>query len=116
MLTVGGTVSTANVRLADAELPAASIALTVKVCAPSTSGALVYWLGAGAHGAKLPLSILPSLPTAPESVNWKLGVMLLVGPVGPEIMLTVGGTVSTINMRLADAVLPAASIALTVKV
>ena len=46
----------------------------------------------------------------------KLAEVLLTAPDGPESMLTLGATVSTVQVRVAVLLLPAASIALTWKV
>src|SRR6185437_6971933 len=49
----------------------------------------------------------------PAVVNVKVGVLSLVKPVGPPVIVTVGATVSSENARLAVPTLPAASIART---
>src|SRR5262245_5342719 len=49
-------------------------------------------------------------------VNVHVGVASFVGPFGPPVIVTVGCTVSTLNVALALAVLPAASVTRTVNV
>jgi hypothetical protein len=49
----------------------------------------------------------------PPVVNVNVGVESFVAPVGPPVIVTVGAAVSTVNIRLADAVFPAASVTVT---
>jgi hypothetical protein len=52
----------------------------------------------------------------PPVVNPNVGVLSLVGPFGPEVIVTVGAPVSTENARVADPLFPAASVTVTVNV
>ena len=91
----GGVVSTVNARLAgDASVfPAASVARTSKVCAPSASTADVNGV---AHEANTPESTRHS-NVEPDSVavNENVGVLSLVAPDGPAVIVVSGGVVST---------------------
>ncbi len=51
-----------------------------------------------------------------DTVKANDGVVRFVGPVGPDVIVTVGAVVSTVNDRDAVPMLPAASVALTVTV
>ena len=75
------------------------MARTAKVCAPSLSAARV--LGE-VQAFQLPPSTLHSkLAPVSGELNPKVGVLSLVGPVGPEVMLVSGPAVSTLKLRLA---------------
>jgi hypothetical protein len=113
-VTVGGVVSTVQVCVAVPVLPAGSVAVTVKV-----------WLPAATVLLKLPLlqavaAALSSLQSKVEpdllEVKAKLAVVLLVGFAGLVVSVTVGGVVSTVQVWVAVPVLPAGSVAVTVKV
>jgi hypothetical protein len=113
-VTVGGLVSTVHVWVAVPVLPAGSVAVTVKV-----------WLPAATVALKLPLlqaavAALSSLQSKVEfallEVKAKLAVVLLVGLAGLFVSVTVGAVVSTVHVWVAVPVLPAGSVAVTVKV
>jgi hypothetical protein len=52
----------------------------------------------------------------PPVVNPNVGVLSLVGPLGPDVIETVGATVSTEKARVADPLFPTASVTVTVNV
>ena len=111
----GGVVSTVNDRLAGvgSVLPAASVARTSKVCAPSASTAVVNGV---LHEPQAPPSTRHSnVEPVSVAVNENVGVLSVVVPVGPAVIVVSGGVVSTVNDRLAGvgSVLPAASVART---
>jgi hypothetical protein len=133
--TGSGTACTVNVRRAastpnveaglGSALPAWSIARTWNVCVPGPSGGVV---NGEAHGVNAPPSMLHSKrdPGSLE-VNSKVGVLSLVEPEGPAVIIVSGGVVSpggggggalTVKPRLAGvaSTLPAASRARTSKV
>jgi hypothetical protein len=121
---LGACVSTVNERVAGeaSVLPAASVARTDTLCAPSLSALVVHGLVQVAHDPEStrhwnvePLSV---------AVNANVGVLSLVGPLGPEpivvsgAVVSGGGAVLTVNVRLAGvaSVLPATSVARIVTV
>src|SRR5918996_2295943 len=109
----GAAVSTVIARLAGlpSVLPAASVARTSNVCAPSDNAPVVC---GDVQAAKAALSTR-HWKFAPGSLeNPNVGVESLVNPVGPESIVVCGAAVSTVIARLAAApVLPAASVART---
>ena len=121
MVVSGGVVSevsTVNARLAGVAsvLPAASVARTSKVCAPRLNAPVV---NGDVHGANAAASTRHSnVEPASVAVNEKLGVVSLVTPLGPAVIVVSGAVVSTVNDRLAGvgSMLPAGSIARTSKV
>jgi hypothetical protein len=114
----GAAVSIVNARLATeaSTLPAASVARTSKVRAPSASAAGVY---GDVHAVKDAASMRHwNVALASGEEKLKVGVLSAVGPTGPAVMVVSGGIVSTVKLRL-DAVwsmIPTWSIALTSKV
>jgi len=116
MVTLGPMVSTVKERLAtDPTFPRESVARTSKVCAPSDR---VLAVKGELHDEKLALSILHSrLASVSLGEKAKVGVESLVGPWGPESIVTLGPVVSTVNDRLAGGPgLPSASVAWAWKV
>ena len=96
----GASVSTENARLAgvSSTLPAASVARTSKVCAPSVSAAVVR---GEPHVANAAASTRHS-KLAPASLeNAKVGVESLVSPLGPASTVVSGGVVSTVQACVA---------------
>jgi hypothetical protein len=90
----GGAVLTVNERLAgDASaFPAASVARTETLCAPSLSALVVHAL---VHVAQDPASTRhANVEPGSVAVNAKVGVLSLVVPDGPDVMLVSGGVVS----------------------
>jgi hypothetical protein len=121
---LGAAVSTLQVRVAGvaSTLPAASLALTEKVCDPLESP--VRFLGE-VHVVKFPASSLHSkVEPDSEEENVNEADVLLTEPEGPEPMVVSGGVVSgggavlIVQVRVAGvaSTLPAASVALTEKV
>jgi hypothetical protein len=120
----GAVVSTVKDRLAggSSTLPAGSLARTSKVCWPSLNNTVVY---GERHEANCSVSTRHSnVEPVSSAANANVGVLFLVSPEGPEVIVVCGGvvsggvTVSTVNERLAGvaSVLPAVSIARTPKV
>src|ERR687895_580307 len=108
----GAAVSTANARLAAPPvLPAASVARTSNVCAPSDNAPVVC----GEVQAAKAAASTRHWKLAPASLEKpNVGVESPVRPVGPESIVVCGAAVSTVKARLAAApVLPAASVART---
>jgi hypothetical protein len=99
--------------------PAASVARTETLCAPSASAAVVHGLVHVAHGPESTWHAKAELGSFEENAN--VGVLSSVGPFGPELSVVSGGVVSagapvsTVNERLAGdgSVLPATSVART---
>ncbi|XSF08636.1 hypothetical protein VZP55_30365 [Myxococcus faecalis] len=118
MVVSGATVSTVHVRVAGvpSTLPALSRARTASVWLPWDR---LLNVAGEVHAANVPPSRLHS-KSAGVSVEVKANVALFefVVPVGPEVMLVSGATVSTVQVRLAGVAskLPAASTARTCKV
>ena len=118
----GGVVSTAVSTVKSREagvgsvLPAVSVARTSKVWAPSVSAAVVCGEVQAAN-ASLSMRHLKVEPVSVESKE-KVGVLSLVVPVGPPVIVVFGGAVSTVKSREAGvgSVLPAVSVARTSKV
>ena len=103
-------------------LPAASLALTSKVCCPSVRA--LYSLGEEQALQPLPAVVWASVASRRHSKvalascgeeKAKLAVRYLTRPEGPELMSVSGAAVSTVNVRAAGlaSTLPAASLALT---
>ena len=112
----GAAVSTVKLRLAASPVfPAASVARTSNVCAPSASTSVVCSDVQAANGA---VSTRQSRLAPGSLANANVGVASFVRPAGPPVMATVGATVSTVKLRLAGvaSTLPAASVARTSKV
>src|SRR3712207_521880 len=90
MFVCGIVVSTVKVRLAGvgSTFPAGSIARTSIVCSPSASSGLVYGVGQEAK----PASSIRHSKVEPGSVeaNSKVGVLMLVGPLGPAANVVSG--------------------------
>ncbi len=108
---VGAAVFTVKDKLAVPMLPTVSMASTSRLCGPSTRGALV---NGEVQGANEPPSIRHWAPAAPSTVNTKLGVFVVkFVSLGGTGTVTTGGPVSTTKEKLADALLPAASVART---
>src|ERR671915_2562138 len=109
----GAAVSTVKARLAGlvSVLPAASVARTSNVCAPSDNAPVVC----GEVQAAKAAASTRHWKLAPASLeNPNIGVESPVKPVGPESIVVCGAAVSTVIARLAAApVLPAASVART---
>ncbi len=77
-------------------LPAASVARTTSVWAPSTSAAAV---NGAPHGANVAVSTLHSTVVGlPLVVKSKLGVLSPVSPDGPLVIVTVGAVRSTVQV------------------
>ncbi|HEX6618804.1 MAG TPA: hypothetical protein VF024_04050 [Solirubrobacteraceae bacterium] len=73
-------------------LPAASVARTETLCAPSARAPVVHGL---VQSAQAPASTRHSKTEfASVAVNAKLGVLSVVVPVGPDVMAVSGGVVS----------------------
>ena len=90
-------------------LPAASTARTDSVCAPGLSCGVVNGFGqvVCATPSRLHSNVAPA---SDENVN--VGVVSLVGPLGPPVIVVLGSPVSTVTVRfVAPLVLVAASIA-----
>jgi hypothetical protein len=119
----GATVSTVNDRVAGDEsvFPAASVARTATVCAPSVSAAVVHGLVQLVDG--LESTRQRNVDDVSLEVKANVGVLSFVGPFGPEMILVSGRVVSgggavavfTVTGRVAGvgSVLPAASVART---
>src|SRR5918996_2667883 len=93
----GAAVSTVIARLAGlvSVLPAASVARTSNVCAPSDNAPVVC---GEVQAAKAPASTR-HWKLAPASLeNPNVGVESLVRPVGPEVIVAGGATVSTVQV------------------
>src|SRR5918999_2167108 len=92
----GAAVSTVIVRLAGlvSVLPAASVARTSKVWAPSDNAAVVCGEPQAANAA----ASTRHWKLAPASLeNPKVGVESFVSPLGPDVMVVCGPSVSTIH-------------------
>jgi len=112
IVTTGLTVSTENARVALPVLPAASVTRTSNTCAPSASATVV---AGDVHVVNVPVSTRHAVAMGePAVVNVKLGVVTLVAPVGPPVIVTVGATVSVVHVNVAAAPwLPNGSVART---
>src|SRR5262249_39527313 len=113
MLTVGTVVSTTNMFCVMAELVAASLAVAVTVCEPSVK---VVGMGSVQRPEESATNIVgepPSIPTltllpgsaVPCTVCM---AMLVVSPLAGSVMPTMGGTVSTVKVDVAEPVIPLA--------
>ncbi|HSR99754.1 MAG TPA: hypothetical protein VLM79_22025 [Kofleriaceae bacterium] len=109
----GAVPSTVNVVAPVPGLPAASVARTVTVWAPSASDAAVNGEMQVARGPPSTWHWIDVAP--PVTVNDTLGVRSLVGD-ATAATVTTGGTVSTVNVVASVPGLPAASVARTVTV
>ncbi len=110
MVTTGATPSTVQVRVAAGPvLPAASVAVTEKVCGPlpsepSGQGEAQGWAG--------PPSSTQEKLDASLAVKPNVDAPIPTVPVGPLVMLAVGATVSTVQVResgVGSARMPAAT-------
>src|SRR5690349_11187777 len=105
MLTTGATVSTVNAREAgDASTaPAASMARRRGVCAPWVSVAVVCGDAQALQALATVVSIAHwKVEPGSVDVNVNVGVVLLVGPLGPPVMLVFGGPLAlTTKLRVA---------------
>ncbi len=114
----GAVVSTVQVRAAGvgSGLPAASLAVTVRVCEPSLRA--VYGWG-DRHGvAAAPSSLHWNVEPASLDENVNVALALLTRVEGPLSIDVLGAVVSTVQLRVAGvgSGLPAASVAVTLKV
>jgi hypothetical protein len=109
----GAVVSTVNVTVAGdaSKLPAASVARTSNVCAPSLSGGDVKGVGHGAKPWASNWHANVAFGSSDENVN--VGVGLLVGLDGPESIVVSGAVMSTVNDLSSGvrSIFPAASLA-----
>src|SRR4051812_34150345 len=117
MFVTGNVVSIDQVRDSSVRstLPAASFARTSSVCEPSARSGNS---SSDAQGDQSPVSSLHSkpAPVSPvENSNVASAVVATLPSVGPSSIVVSGGTVSTVQWRVAGdaSVLPAASVALT---
>src|SRR5690349_2018398 len=98
MVVSGGVVSTVNVALAGVPScrPAASIARTRNVCWAWVCAGSVIGVVQAAYAALSTWhwNVVP----ASEEVNWNVGVLSFVSPVGPAVIVVFGGVVSTVNV------------------
>ena len=96
-------------------LPAGSVARTSNVCGPSPNGPTLYGLS---HCCQSSLSSLHSNSTPASLVNAKCALVLELVEGGASVMVTRGGVVSTVIVRLAGlaSVLPVWSVARASKV
>ena len=115
--TLGARVSTVIERLAGvaSALPATSVARASKLCAPSASAAVVC---GEVQAAKAAASTRHSNDDPASEANENVGVLSLVVPLGPAVIVVSGGVVSTVNERVAGeaSTLPEASFARTANV
>jgi hypothetical protein len=112
--TVTGTVSTTHDQVAARPtLPAGSIAETVKRCEPS--GSLVKnWPPRQGWGSLS--TVQANVDPCSSELNANVATGLFVGLAGPRAMVTMGGTVSTVQIQLDGwPTFPAASVAETVR-
>ena len=97
---------------------ALSMARTSKLCPPAESGLEGVWLAPGPEQAPNAWESKRHRKVEPDSLdeNLKVGVVSVVDPEGPEVIVVWGGTVSTVKDRDTIALsFPGASIALTEK-
>ena len=115
IVTVGGVVSIVQVALALPVFPAVSVAVTVKVWLPAASGpAYVFGL---VHAVAVPPSSLQvNVEPVFELVKLKVAEVRFVGLSGCAVIVTVGGVVSIVQFAVTLPVLPAGSVAVTLKV
>ena len=92
----GATVSTVQVKATGlgSPLPARSVALTSKVCPPSSRSAYACPLS---HSIHSPASSRQSKLAASFALNSKLGARSLLGSDGPVSIVVTGATVSTVH-------------------
>ena len=114
----GAAVSTVKLRDAGvaSTFPAASVARTSKVCAPSASDAVVSGVEHEPHAP--PSTRHSKLEPGWSAENANVGVASFVGPDGPLSIVVSGAAVSTVKLRDAGvgSTLPAGSVARTSKV
>ena len=89
----GGVVPTVNERVAGVAsvLPASSVARTATVCGPLDSAAVVHGLVQSAHA---PESTRHSNTAPASDVKAKVGVLSVIVPVGPEVIVVSGAVPS----------------------
>src|SRR5262249_31393140 len=110
---VGGAVSTVNDADAVAELPAASVARTAIVRAPS---ARPFAVNGDVHAANAPVSTAHAIATASAPALKATATSALATCAGGALVIaTAGGTVSTVQLNCAVDRLPTASLARTSK-
>jgi hypothetical protein len=113
-----GVVSTVQVWVAGlaSVFPAASFALTSKVCEPSERSLNV--LGASQAAKVAPSRLHSKVESFSVEENSKVAEALFTLPEGPSLMVVSGAVVSTVKVRVAadESSLPAASVAFTSKV
>jgi hypothetical protein len=114
IVTTGGVVSTLQLLVSVAVLPAASVACTVNWWPPSPRAEIVRGDVQTASGP--PSRLHASATAPPPEVNAKVAVVELVAAGGPLVIATVGATVSIVQLNDAVAALPTGSVARTVKV
>jgi hypothetical protein len=117
----GGVVSTVNERAAGeaSVLPATSVARTDTLCAPSLRALVVHGLAQLAHDPESTRHSNTELASLAANAN--VGVLSVVVPVGPDVIVVSGAVVSgggaalTVKERVAGdaSVLPATSVART---
>ncbi|MDO9173558.1 MAG: hypothetical protein Q7V62_02065 [Actinomycetota bacterium] len=110
----GVPVSIVKLRVADPELPAVSLAVTVTECGPSLSTGVVN--GELQESAAPPSTAqVVVLGFASDTANVTLGVLSAsAAPAVGALIETTGSTVSTLNETVADPTLPARSVCRTV--
>ncbi len=111
IVTVGWMVSTLKVTLTECVFPALSSASTTTVCVP-WSRAEKEWLAVMLSGENPSVSILYRKPARPEVRSLPVQLTNTVvdeelKPLDGEVMETLGSTVSTVNLMVSTAVLPA---------
>src|SRR2546423_3580288 len=95
---------------------ALSVALTSKLWLPGDSAAEGVWLAPGPEQAANASKSKRHWKVEPDSLEAKVnvGVLSVVGPEGPAVIVVCGAWVSTLNNRARTALsFPGASIALT---
>ena len=109
--TRGSSVSTVKLRVSVFWLPAVSLTRTVNVCEPSGRA---LELNGDVQAANAAASTWQAMVDgAPVVVNVKMGVLTFVGPLGPDVIVTVGPVVTTLKVRESIPMLPAASVTRT---
>ena len=109
--TVGAVVSIVQVEVALPVLPTVSVAVTLKVCAPAASAVK---LTGEEHTAAAPASSWHwKVEPVFELVNEKVAEVEFVGFAGCAVNVTVGAVVSTVQLELTGALVPAAFVACT---
>src|SRR3954452_5702307 len=70
-----------------------------KVCLPSASGLRIFTEVQGTNAA--PSTLHWNVAPGSFELNAKLGVLSLIGPLGPDVMCVSGGVASTTKLRAA---------------